>query len=143
MNLAHKTSPRKREPVRYRPSYEESLYIQFTLKTKKLTFVRIAESLKVAPQTVANIIFGQRRSARIESEIAKILGKANWNEVVLEARSEVQKKPVKVILQEMEQKTHAARKAATERMAEYAAQNRERAVRIIPDGAAVKKRRRA
>jgi len=53
------------------------------------------------------VIYGKRSSTRIESEIARILGKADWNDVVLEARSEVQKKPVDVIVREIEQKLQA------------------------------------
>ena len=59
---------------------------------------------------MAGVVSGHRRSARIEAEIARILGKASWNEVVLEARSEVQKKPVAVILREMEQRRKAREK---------------------------------
>lgn len=140
MNLTHKCSPCKQETVRYKPSHEEGLYIQFILKTKKQTYVRIAKSLGIAPQSVAGIVFGLRRSARIESEIARILGKASWNDVVLEARSEVQKKPVAVIVRETEQKIQAARKAAGRRMADYAAANRERADKLIRDGLAAKRR---
>jgi Zn-dependent oligopeptidase len=60
--------------------------------------------------TVYHVTKGRRRSARIEAEIARILGKNDWNEVVLEARSEVQKKPVAVILREMKQKQKAREK---------------------------------
>jgi len=65
------------------------------------------------------VIYGKRLSARIESEIANILGKASWNDVVLEARSEVQKKPVELILREMEQRKDAANKASKKRMRDY------------------------
>ena len=124
MNLTEKTPLRKREAVRYKPCHEEGLYIQFLLKTKKHTFTLVGALLETSPQIVANVVFGQRRSSRIESKIAQILGKKSWNEVVLEARSEVQKKPVSVILQEMEQKTQVRRKEAGERMTSQIAQRR-------------------
>ena len=67
--------------------------------------------MHVHHSTIYNVIRGQRSSRRIESEIARILGKADWNEVVLEARSEVQKKPVSVILQEREKRLQAGEEA--------------------------------
>ena len=110
MILTKKTSPRK-DAIRLRPSYEEGLNIQYHLKKEGYSFVRIGKSLGVSHQIVVNVAFGHRRSARIEAEIARILGKTDWNEVVLEARSEVQKKPVAVILREMEQERKARKKA--------------------------------
>ena len=115
MNLTKNRTPRKREAARYSPScYEEGLYIQFFLKTKKHSFARIGEHLGVSPQIVFNVVYGKRRSRRIETEIARILGKADWNEVVLEARSEVQKKPVEAIIREIEQNMKAGTKAVEE-----------------------------
>ena len=114
MNLAHKHPPRKRETIRYKPCYEEGLYIQFLLKKKKYNHARIGNRLNVTPQIVSNVVIGKRRSARIESEIARILGKESWNDVVLEARSEVQKKPVKVIKQEIEQQIQEERSAMSQ-----------------------------
>jgi len=115
LNLTKNHPPRKREAARYSPScYEEGLYIQFLLKTKKQSFVRIGKSLGVSNQIVVNVVFGKRRSRKIESEIARILGKADWNEVVLDARSEVQKKPVEVIIREIEQNMKAGTKAVEE-----------------------------
>ena len=111
MNLTKNHPPRKREAVRYNPCYEEGLYIQFLLKTKKQSFTHVGEYLGVSTQIIANVVFGKRSSRRIESEIARILGKANWNEVVLEARSEVQKKPVEAIVREIEQKLQAGNRA--------------------------------
>ena len=104
MNLTHRTASGKPiMPSRLRPTRQEGLYIQYRLKSlgKKLT--NISRDLNLNNSTFYNVIYGKRCSARIEAEIARILGKANWSEVVLEARSEVQKKPVKVILREMEQ----------------------------------------
>jgi hypothetical protein len=86
--------------VRLRPNYDEGLSIQYRLKRKRYSFVRIQERLGVSNQIIANVISGRRRSARIEAEIARILGKADWNEVVLEARSEVQGKPVDAVREE-------------------------------------------
>ena len=111
MILTKKPPPRK-EAVRFKPSHEEGLNIQYHLKRKGYGFVRIGESLGVSNQIVVNVVSGRRRSSRIEAEIARILGKADWNEVVLEARSEIQKKPVKAILEEMRRAREGREKAA-------------------------------
>jgi hypothetical protein len=75
--------------------------------------------LNVHNSNVYNVLYGKRRSARIEAEIARILGKADWNEVVLEARSEVQKKPVAVIRREMTRAREARVKAAKKALANH------------------------
>jgi len=96
-----KASGKPKMLIRYKPTKREGRYIQYRLRLSGETFASIARKLNLHKSTPDRIIYGQRRSARIEAEIARILGKADWNEVVLEARSEVQKKPVKVILEEM------------------------------------------
>jgi len=143
LNLSKNIIPRNQKIFRFSPNYEEGLYIQYLLKKQKNTFVNIGFNLGVSHQIVFNVVYGKRRSARIESEIARILGKASWNDVVLEARSEVQKKPVNVILREMEKEKQAAIKESEMRMAEYFTQNRKRVDRIIREGFASKKRRGA
>jgi hypothetical protein len=90
-------------PVKYRPARREGLNIHYKLKDSGETFVSIGKRLHVTKQTVCDVASGRRRSARIEAEIARILGKGDWDEVVIEARSEVQKKPVAAILKEMQQ----------------------------------------
>ena len=120
-------------PSRLRPSQGEGLNIQYEIKRTGKTLASLGRRMNVTRQAVSRVVLGKIRSARIESEIARLLGKADWNEVVLEARSEVQKKPAEAILREMEQRAQAARKAAKKRMATYAAENYERAVQLIPD----------
>jgi urease accessory protein UreE len=106
LSVTKKQTPHK-VPIRPRPSYEDGLNIQYHLKRKKHSFISIGDSLGVSNQIVVNVVFGRRRSLRIEAEIARILGKAGWNEVVLEARSEVQGKPVEAIRLEEEQRLKA------------------------------------
>jgi len=142
LNLSEKCSSRK-ENIRLRPSGAEGKYIQYLLRATGQRFTNLAQETGVTPQFIPLVVFGQRRSKRIESKIAEILGKESWNDVVLEARSEVQKKPVEVIAREMEQKREAARKAVAERMAEYVTQNMERAERVVSGKKTVKTRRRA
>ena len=113
MNLTHRTASGKPDmPTRYRPTRQEGLYIQYKLKSLGKKLANISQGLSLNNSTFYNVIYGKRRSARIEAEIARILGKADWNEVVLEARSEVQKKPVKVILEEMRRVREGREKAA-------------------------------
>jgi len=130
-------------PIRYSPTVQEGQYIRYRSSLAGVKLASIARSLNLDRSTVSKVIRGLRRSARIEAEIARILGHSSWNDVVLEARSETQKKPVKAILREMEQRAIAARKSADRRMAEYAAQNAERADRAIREGLASIKRRGA
>jgi hypothetical protein len=122
LNLTKNRSSRK-EAVRLRPNHDEGLTIQYHLKRKRHSFVLIGERLGVSNQIVVNVVSGRRRSARIEAEIARILGKADWNEVVLEARSEVQKKPVAVIIKEMVQVREARLKNAKEALANHINKN--------------------
>lgn len=96
-----KASGKPNKPTRLKPLHKEGLRILFKVKDSGSSFTHLARSLNLHSSNVSNVVSGRRRSARIEAEIARILGKADWNEVVLEARSEVQKKPVKAILDEM------------------------------------------
>jgi hypothetical protein len=90
-------------PIRLRPSPQEGKYIRYKISLAGIGLVVISRTLKADRSTVSKVTRGLRRSARIESEIAKILGHSSWNDVVLEARSEIQKKPVEVIVREMKQ----------------------------------------
>jgi hypothetical protein len=90
------------KPRRLRPTSQEGLFIQYELKSLKESFVGISTRLGIAPPSVRYVIFGHRRSARIEAEIARILGKPGWNEVVLEARSAVTGKSAEAIIEEMD-----------------------------------------
>ena len=127
MSLTHQRAVYKNgKPIQIRllPQKAEGRHIRAMTFLRGFTQKEIAIGLGISPVNVHRVIYGKIRSKRIESEIARILGKASWNEVVLEARSEVQKKPVSVILQEMEQKTQARKKEAGERMTSQIAQRR-------------------
>ncbi len=87
--------------VFFRPSTTEGQYIRYCLKTKKLSLTALAESVKVSTPTVFNVIYGRRRSRRVEAEIARILGHTEWNDVVMEAQLATQGhgKPTKAQIQ--------------------------------------------
>jgi hypothetical protein len=83
------------------------LFIQYQLKIKTIGFSDIASKLNVAAPLVFNVVFGRRRSARVEAEITRILGRNDWNEVVLEARAAVSGKSVAVVAAEEKQRIEA------------------------------------
>jgi len=117
LNLAPIKAPGKpKKPIRIRPNRIEGYHIQFALKCLGNSFVSTANRLGITPPSVRNVIFGYRRSARIEAEIARLLGKADWNTVVLEARSEIQKKPVEAVLNDIQQTLAAQKKAGEEEL---------------------------
>ena len=103
---------------RLRPVKQDGLYIQYLLRAKDTDFTDVATELGVTNVIVFNVVFGRRRSARVEAEIARILGKPGWNEVVLEARSAVTGKPVPVIVKEIQARLEARDAAALAGLAE-------------------------
>ncbi len=70
----------------FRPTKQEGQYVRYLLGLKDLTFANIGETLGINGETVLNVIYGRRRSRRVEAEIARILGHAEWNDLVIEAR---------------------------------------------------------
>jgi hypothetical protein len=80
------------------------------------SFVSIATQLGLAPPSVRYVVFGRRRSARVEAEIARLLGAADWNVVVLEARSAVTGKSIAAIIKERDRQMAERDKAAMERI---------------------------
>ena len=138
MSIAPLTAPGKpNTPMRLRPSKREGLNIMYKIKDSGASSATIARTLNVHPSNISKVTSGQRHSALIESEIARILHKKDWNEVVMEARSETQKKTIEIVLLEMEQKAQTRlenlKKETKNRMREYAVTNSENAVQAIPD----------
>lgn len=136
MSLPHqralyKDCPHSKIP-RLQPVNNEGRCIRARTVSLGISLKKIADGLGVSRTSVYCVVHGKRRSARIESEIARILGKESWNEVVLEARSEIQKKPVGAILKEMrrEQKAH------TNGTAYPTKESFEKATQIIQEGIA-------
>ena len=115
-------SGKPRMPNHIRPTLQEGQYIRYRTNLAGKKLVTVARSLNLDRSTVTKVIRGQRRSARVEIEIARILGHSSWNDVVLEARSEIQKKPGEVIVREMKQKHDAKMKAVKTDMAAHIAE---------------------
>lgn len=61
-------------------------YVCYRLRECGFRMSDLSKSLSVSKQAVQQVICGASRSRRVEAEIARVLGKASWNEVVAEAR---------------------------------------------------------
>lgn len=61
-------------------------YVCYRLRECGFHMSDLSKSLSVSKQAVQQVICGVSRSRRVEAEIARVLGKASWNEVVAEAR---------------------------------------------------------
>lgn len=73
--------------IRLRPkSKQERWYIQCSLKNAGYSFIDVEKNIGVKSETVLNVVAGRRRSRKVEAEIARLLGRSDWNEVVIEAR---------------------------------------------------------
>jgi hypothetical protein len=107
LNLSSNLLSRKTRFFRLRPSRREGLRIQYQIKDTGKSLCDIGRSLNIVHQVVSGVVSGRRRSARVEAEIARILGKPDWNEVVLEARSAVTGKPVNELVDEINRKLQA------------------------------------
>lgn len=65
---------------------QEALHIKYLLKAEGLSLVDVGQNIGIQKGTVLNVVAGRRRSRKVETEIARILGKESWNDVVIEAR---------------------------------------------------------
>lgn len=87
-------TPAGKAILRLRPKTNEGLYIKYQLALRGNTFARVSAVTGTTLVSVSNVVFGRRRSARIEAEIARILEKPSWNDVVTEARAATGRLPV-------------------------------------------------
>ena len=69
------------------PKHHESAWIRYRLDLAGIGLTGIAQSLGVTKQAVSYVISGRRHSARIEAEIAKIIGYPSWNAMLKAVRS--------------------------------------------------------
>ncbi|UTC62578.1 hypothetical protein E4O05_01290 [Treponema sp. OMZ 787] len=72
--------------LRLKPNTQESHYIKYLLGLEGFSFFAVGKGLSINGETVLNVVAGRRRSQKVESEIARILGKPSWNDLVIEAR---------------------------------------------------------
>ncbi|MGI0511292.1 hypothetical protein HH007_13150 [Treponema denticola] len=72
--------------LRLKPDTQEGFYIQSQLKSIGFSFRRVGLLTSVTGEFVLNVVAGRRRSRKVEAEIARILGKPSWNDLVIEAR---------------------------------------------------------
>ncbi len=74
----------------FKPEAKEGRYIQYLLRCKNFSFAKIARNMNINLETVLNVTCGRRRSRRVETEIARILGHDSWNDIVMEAHLAIQ-----------------------------------------------------
>lgn len=69
------------------PRRNESAWIRYKMELAGTDTSRVAISLGVTTSAVSRVISGQRHSARIEAEIARIIGYPSWNAMLKAVRS--------------------------------------------------------
>ena len=69
------------------PRRNESAWIRYRLDLAGVGLTGIAQSLGVSQPAVSYVISGRRHSARIEAEIARIIGYPSWNAMLKAVRS--------------------------------------------------------
>lgn len=81
-------TPAKKQPCKsnWRPTYQEGFYIQYRLGLQGMSLQAVADKCSVSGFSVSYVIAGLCRSRRVEAEIARILDKESWDDVVIEAR---------------------------------------------------------
>lgn len=72
--------------IRLRPNDQEAAYIKYWLSNNQYKIVDVAALSNVSKQCAQHVVSGRRRSRKVEAEIARLLGRSDWNEVVIEAR---------------------------------------------------------
>lgn len=88
MNYTVIDTPTAKQPRKsnWRPTHQEGLYIQYRLGLQGITLRAVADRYSVSKAAVSAVTAGHSRSRRIEAEVARVLGKESWEDVVIEAR---------------------------------------------------------
>lgn len=68
------------------PNRHESAWIRYKMELAGTDTSCVARSLGVSQPAVTRVISGLSHSARIEAEIARIIGFGEWNEMLLSLR---------------------------------------------------------
>lgn len=69
------------------PRRNESAWIRYRLDLAGVGLTGIAQYLGVTKQAVYGVVSGRSHSARIEAEIARIIGYPSWNAMLKAVRS--------------------------------------------------------
>lgn len=69
------------------PKHHESAWIRYKLELAGTDITCVARRLGLTKQAVSYVISGRRHSARIEAEIARIIGYPSWNAMLKAVRS--------------------------------------------------------
>lgn len=71
---------------RLKTSHQEGRHILYLLRDSGYLLSTVSRKLKCSLTFVHYVVYGRRRSRKVEAEIARLLGKESWNDVVIEAR---------------------------------------------------------
>lgn len=69
------------------PKRHESAWLRYKLELAGVGLTGIAQYLGVTKQAIYGVVSGRSHSARIEAEIARIIGYPSWNEMLKAVRS--------------------------------------------------------
>ncbi|HIW37003.1 MAG TPA: hypothetical protein IAA30_08495 [Candidatus Treponema faecavium] len=69
------------------PRPDESAWLRYRLELAGSGVTDVARRLNMTHTVVSRVISGRRHSARIEAEIARILGYPGWNEMLKRLRT--------------------------------------------------------
>lgn len=69
------------------PRAEEAAWLRYRLDLAGSGVADIARRLQVARSTVSQVVNGLAHSARIEAEIARVIGYPGWNEMLKTLRA--------------------------------------------------------
>lgn len=69
------------------PRPDESAWLRYRLELAESGVTKIAKQIGVSHSAVSQVISGKYHSARIEAEIARILGYPGWNEMLKRLRT--------------------------------------------------------
>lgn len=69
------------------PRRNESAWIRYKLELAGTDVTRVASRLGLSKQAVSGVVSGRSHSARIEAEIARIIGYPSWNAMLKAVRS--------------------------------------------------------
>ena len=69
------------------PRRNESAWIRYRLDLAGVGVTDVAKTLGLTKQAVGQVVSGRSHSARIEAEIARIIGYPSWNAMLKAVRS--------------------------------------------------------
>jgi hypothetical protein len=84
--MAQKLSRRNRKMLGIRIKPKEGLWINYQLRLKGWTQQKLADQLGVKGSTINQVLYGKRRSARIETAFYQTLGYPSFEALIADSR---------------------------------------------------------